>query len=86
MDRAATPAMLNQRAMDEFRYQADPWCRGFCKGYLVAWRILKLFGVDLDELEGDGGAHPLRIVEYRYERTPDGYRLLERRDPTEATS
>lgn len=30
-------------------YPVDPWVWGFCTGYLAVWRVLRLFGVDLDD-------------------------------------
>jgi hypothetical protein len=33
----------------EWRYPSEPWAWGFCVGYLAVWRLLRLFGVDLDD-------------------------------------
>lgn len=50
----------------------------------LARGVRPFHGIVVDVLEGDGTeAYPLRIVEYRYERTDLGYRLLERSDPSD---
>jgi hypothetical protein len=44
----ATPYRAADRAVER-RYPLEPWAWGFCVGYLAVWRVLRVFGVDLDE-------------------------------------
>lgn len=41
--------MTGRATPDHVRYPPDPWCWGFCTGWLIMWRLFRLVGIDLDE-------------------------------------